>query len=77
MELNDFIENFASQFDDTDPAMIKADTKYRELDEWSSIIVMCVIAMADAEYGVPLKGDDLNSADTVEDLFNLIKSKQA
>ena len=77
MELKDFIENFAAQFDDTDAAEIQADTKFQQLDEWSSITVMCVIAMADAEYGVALKGDDLNNADTIEDLFNLVKSKQA
>ena len=75
MELKDFIANFAEQFDNTDPAEIQADTVFSKLDEWSSITVMCVIAMVAAEYGVALKGDDINGAATVQDLFNLVKSK--
>ena len=77
MELNDFIANFAEQLDDTDPAEITAQTKFRQLDEWSSLSVMCVIAMVDSEYDVALKGDDINRAETVEDLFNFVKSKKA
>ncbi len=75
MELVDFIENFAAQFDDTDASEIKADTVFKELDEWSSLIALSVIAMADEEYDVALKGDDIRNATTVEDLFNLTKSK--
>ncbi len=75
MNLESFIENFAEQFDDTDLSEIKADTKFRELDEWSSLIALSVIAMVDEEYDVALKGDDIRSALTVEDLFNTVKSK--
>ena len=34
MEIKDFIENFAEQFDDTTVEMLGAGTKFRELDEW-------------------------------------------
>ena len=47
MELNEFIENFAEQFDDTDASEIKADTVFKELDEWSSLVALSVIAMVD------------------------------
>lgn len=75
MELKDFIENFAAQFDDTDASEIKADTKFRELDEWSSLIALSVIAMVDEEYDITIKGDDIRNASTVEDLFNAINAK--
>lgn len=77
MELNEFIENFANQFDDTDPSEIKAETVFHELDEYSSLIALSIIAMVDEEYDVQLKGDDMRSAVTVEDLFNIVKSKVA
>ena len=48
---------------------------FKELDEWSSLIALSVIAMADEEYEVTLKGDDIRNANTVEDLFNTVKSK--
>ena len=75
MEIKDFIENFANQFDDTDANEIKAGTVFKELDEWSSLIALSVIAMVDEEYDVILKGDDIRSSNTVEDLFNVVKAK--
>lgn len=76
MELNDFVVKFAEQFDDTDPAEIKAETLFHDLDEWSSLIALSVIAMVDEEYDVALKGDDVRNAKTVEDLFNSVKAKR-
>ena len=75
MELKDFIENFAQQFDDTDASEIQAETVYKELDEWSSLIALSVIAMVDEEYEVILKGEDIRNSATVEDLFNVVKAK--
>lgn len=76
MELDDFIVKFAEQFDDTDPTEIKADTLFHNLEEWSSLIALSVIAMVDEEYDVALKGDDVKSAKTVEDLYNTVKAKK-
>lgn len=75
MEINEFIENFANLFDETDPAEITAETAFRNLDEWSSLIALSVIAMVDEEYDITLKGDDIKNATTVSDLFNTVKAK--
>lgn len=75
MEIKEFIENFADQFDDTDIDSIKPETVYKELDEWSSLIALSIIAMVDDEYDVTLKGDDIRNTSTIDDLFNLVKSK--
>jgi len=74
MEIKEFIENFAAQFDDTDASEFKAETKFRELDEWSSLIALSIIAMVDEEYDVTLKGDEMRQAETIEELFNIVKS---
>ena len=75
MELNEFVEKFAEQFDDTDPSEIKADTRFRDIDEWSSLVGLSVIAMVDEEFDVLLKGEDMRQANTPEELYNIIKSK--
>ena len=75
MEIKEFIENFAEQFEDTDASEIKAETIFKELDEWSSLIALSVIAMVDEEYDVAIKGDDIRNSNTVEDLFNVVKSR--
>ena len=76
MELKEFIENFAEQFDDTDASEIQADTEYRELDEWTSLTALSVIAMVDEEYDVQLKADEIRKTQTIQELFDLVKSKK-
>lgn len=75
MELNDFIKNFAEQFDDTDASEITSSTEFHELEEWSSLTGMSVIAMAKTVYGKTITGKEIRECETVEDLFNLIASK--
>lgn len=73
MDLNDFITNFVDQIDDVDTASINASTQFKDLQEWSSMSALAVIAMVDAEYDVQIKGDDIRNAKTIEDLFNRVK----
>ena len=75
MKLHDFIENFASQFDETEASAFQADTVFKQLKEWSSLIALSIIAMADEEYDVKLKGNDIKGASTIEDLYNVVKSR--
>lgn len=77
MEIKDFISNFAAQFDDTEESVFNAETKFRELDEWSSLLALSIIAMVDEEYDVQLKGEEMRSATTIQELFDLVKSKVA
>jgi acyl carrier protein len=75
MEIQDFIEKFAEQFDDADTLKFTANTVFKELDEWNSLIALSVIAMVDEEYDVNLKGDDIRNSETVEDLYNIVKGR--
>ena len=72
MDITTFIENFAGQFDNTPAEQIKAETNFGDLDEWSSLIALSIIAMVDEEYGVTLKGDDIKNATTVQDIFSRV-----
>ena len=76
MELQTFIQHIAEQFEETDSNEIIASTKFKDLDEYSSLIALCIIAMVDEEYGVALKGDDIRGSETIEDLFNVVKGKK-
>ena len=75
MEIKEFIEKFAEIFDDTDVSTLTPETKFRELDEWSSLSALSLMAMADEEYEVELKGEDIKNAETILDIFNVINSK--
>lgn len=76
MELVGFLANFADQFDDTDPSEITAETKFRDLEEWSSMTGLSVLNMIDNTYNVTLAFDDLKSAITVQNLFDIVEKKQ-
>lgn len=76
MEIKEFIENFADQFDDTDISEIKPETVMRDLDEWSSMIGLSLLNMVDNEYGVKLTFDELRNAITVQNLFDIVEKKQ-
>jgi len=70
-----FIENFAAQFEETDAVLFTAETKFREIDEWSSLTALSIIAMVDEEYHTRLTGDDIRASKTIEDVYNCVKSK--
>ena len=75
MEIKEFIDKFAEIFDDTDASTLSPETKFRELDEWSSLSALGVIALADEEFDVELSGEEMRQANTIKELFNLITSK--
>ena len=75
MQLAEFVAKFAEQFEETDASEIQASTDFKDLDEWSSLISLSIIAMVDEEYDVSLKGNDILAANTVEDLFNIVRSR--
>ena len=75
MDIKEFVQNFADQFDETDASVFTPETRFREIDEWSSLIGMSVIALAKTEYGKSITGAELKACVTVEDVFNLINNK--
>ncbi len=76
MEPTQFVALFAEQFDDTPASEFSINTEFRSLEEWSSLTALGVIAMVDEEYDVELSGDDIRNASTIEDVFNLVKSRK-
>jgi acyl carrier protein len=75
MEINDFVKNFAEQFDETAPEEFKSDTNFRDLEEWSSFNALSIIAMVDEAYSVKITGDDIINSHTIQDIFNLVKER--
>lgn len=74
MEIKEFIENFADQFEDTDASVFTPATKFRELDEWSSLSALSILAMIDEEYDVQVKADEMRKTNTIQELFDLVNN---
>ena len=75
MTLDEFIKAFAAEFDDTPEEMFKADTHFRELEEWGSLTALSIISMVDDNADVLITGADIRSCTTIEELYNIIQSK--
>lgn len=73
--MNEFIENFAAQLDETDVKKLGPETKLREIEEWSSLTALSIIAMADEIYQVKLKGEDIRKAITIRDIYEVVQSR--
>ena len=75
MDINEFVEKFAEQFDDTDESEFTPSTVFSQLDEWSSLTSLAIIAFVRTDYGKKITALDIRSCETIEDLFNLVKNR--
>ena len=76
MEIKDFIENFKDQFEDELTCELTGETKFRDVDGWSSIVALSVMSMIDDEYDVQLNATEMRQATTIQELFDVVTSKQ-
>ena len=72
MELQEFIEKFAEPIEVENIEVLTGNSKFRELDEWSSLSIMLLIAFYDETFEKEIGESDIRSCTTIQDLFNLI-----
>lgn len=71
MEIKEFIEKFAEVIEVENVEDLTPDTEFRELDEWSSLSVMLLIAFYDEEFEKEIGDSAIRSCSTILDLYNL------
>lgn len=76
MEMSDFIKNFGQQFDDTDVSTFTPETRFRELEEWSSLNALAVLNMIGKKYGIKILPDEMKPTKTIQELYDLVLSKK-
>lgn len=76
MDEKQFIQNFADQFDDTEASELTLDTMFRDIDEWSSIIALSVMAMCAEEYDVILSANEMENANRISDIYNIVSKRK-
>ncbi len=75
MELDEFVLKVEAEIEDLEPGTLTADKDYREIEQWSSMYALILIAMIDTEFDVTLTGEDLKKTLTLRDLHTTIKSR--
>lgn len=76
MDINQFVMNFAECFDDTDASEFSINLKFKELEEWSSLSGLGIIAMCKKKYGIKITGAEIMESDTIQDVYNLVMLKR-
>lgn len=71
MELQEFIEKFAEAVEVEEVENLSGETAFRELDEWSSLSVMLLIAFYDEEFEKEIGDKDIKACTTIEELYQL------
>ena len=74
MNIIDFIQHFAEQFEETEASEFSPETVFRDNDEWSSLLALSIMAMVDEEYDVQLSANEMRQANTIQELFDIVKS---
>ena len=75
MTLDEFVEAFAAEFEETPADQFKADTEFKTLEEWGSLTALSIISMVDENMDKTITGADIRASKTIEDLYNLASSK--
>lgn len=76
MTLDSFTSKIAEEFELEDISSLKPDTDYRDLDVWSSMYALILIAYVDREFEVTITGDDLRASKTIRDIYVLIQERK-
>lgn len=74
VDVKQFIQNFADQFDD-EPEGLTLETRFRDIDEWSSLIALSEMAMCDEEYEVIISANEMENANSIADLYNIVNER--
>ena len=73
--IEEFIRKLEEEFEDIERGVLQPSTDFRTIEDWGSMHALIIIALIDTEYDVTLTGADMRSVTTIQELFDLVKSK--
>ena len=75
MEIEIFLGKIKAEFnEDYDTGDLGLDDNIKNMEWWSSMHALVIIALIDTEYDVMLEPSQMKSANTVRELFTLINN---
>lgn len=72
--MDDFLAEMAEILEED---TINPSDELKSFESWDSLAALSVLAMADAEFGVNMSSQEVNRAETVQELYELIIAKKA
>lgn len=75
--MEEFIKNFAAQWDETEMSEFTPECEFHELEEWSSLVGLAILNMIVKKYGVKVAPAELKACVTIADVYALVESERA
>jgi acyl carrier protein len=75
MTEEEFILKLEEEFEDLPKGSLKTDTHFRDIEDWSSMHALIIIAMIDTEYDVNISGQELSEIETIHELYSIVQNK--
>ena len=71
-----FIEDLKENVDAFENLSLDGGTNFTALEEWDSIALLSLMSMIAFNYRANVKNEEICACKTVEELYNLVKSRQ-
>ncbi len=76
VNIDEFIVKVEEEFEDLQNGALKSNSIIKEHFNWDSINALIFIAHINVEYGVVINAEDLVNSITIQDLFDIVKSRE-
>lgn len=70
--MENFIQLFIELFDEAPEVQIFANTEFKNLTGWDSLVALSLIVMVSNNYGKSIDGDVIRNASTINDLYEIV-----
>lgn len=78
MNIENFLEKIKGEFvEDYELGDLGVDDNIKNMEWWSSMHALVIIALIDSEYDVMLEPSEMRNAKTVRELFSIVKEKKS
>ncbi len=74
MTLQEFVQNIAEQFDDTDSSLFTPETDFQQFEEWGSLTALSIIAFVKMNYGKKITALDIRSCNSIQELYEFVEN---
>lgn len=75
MSIQLLIQQIEEEFEEVESGTISPSTSFRDIEGWSSMHALILIALIDNHYDILLTGAELKNAQTIQDIYEIIQSK--
>jgi acyl carrier protein len=76
INIQELISKIESDYDELEPGALTPDAEFRKLIHWNSMNSLVMTVMIEYEYKVIIKDEELKTAQTVQQLADLINAKK-